>query len=71
MTYRLPRSTILGAVLADFCHLAGELRVRSFFLRVWRAFFVCLQAFCPSWSIKAITRRCCRFFFVLRACVNQ
>lgn len=25
VTYRLPTSTILGAVLADFCHLAGLL----------------------------------------------
>lgn len=25
VTYRLPRSTILGAVLVDFCHLAGPL----------------------------------------------
>lgn len=56
VTYRLPRSTILGAVLADFCHLAGERRVRSFFARLARIFFVC-KAFCPSWSIKAITRR--------------
>lgn len=30
VTYRLPRSTILGTVLADFCHLGGELWLDTF-----------------------------------------